>query len=72
MSKKTNRLGWVVGSIAIFAVSILIVPQLINKVSSAAYKASNKNLRDEEIFPEPIIEKRNKINTEEDSEDDGI
>ena len=69
MSKKKNCIPWIVGSLALFTASVLIIPPMITKISSAAYKASNKTLDDGELFPEPVIEK--KSDTEEETEDNG-
>lgn len=70
MSKKKSHLAWFVGSIAFFSTALLIIPPLITKISSTTYKMSNTDFNDEELFPEPIIEKKRVDNTEED-EDNG-
>ena len=39
MPKKKNHLGWIVGSVALCAADVFIVPPLINKISAASYMA---------------------------------
>lgn len=65
MTKKKNYIPWIIGSLALFTASVLIIPPMITKISSAAYKASNKNLDDEVLFPEPVIEKKSDAKEEE-------
>ena len=70
MSKKKNHLPWIIGSAVLCVVTALIVPPLISKIASVSYKFSNMDLNEEEVFPEPIIEKKRADNTEE-GEDNG-
>lgn len=66
MSKKKSCFGWIIGSVTLCAAAVVIVPPLINKISSVAYKASNQKLDDDELFPEPIVEEKSMEETEED------
>lgn len=65
MPKKKNHLGWIVGSVTLCAAAVFIVPPLINKISAASYRASNQNLDDEDLFPEPIVERKSEAEDEE-------
>ena len=69
MAKKKNHIPWIIGSLALFTAGVLIIPPMITKISTVAYKASNKNIDDDELFPEPVIEK--KSDEEEGAENDG-
>ena len=69
MNRKKNHIPWIIGSLALFTASVLVIPPMITKISSASYKASNKNLDDEELFPEPVIEKKSDV--EEEAENNG-
>lgn len=64
MAKKKNHIPWIIGSLALFTAGVLIVPPMITKISSVAYKVSNKNLDDEVLFPEPVIEKKSDMEEE--------
>ena len=41
--KKKNRFLWLAGSLSLTAIGVLIIPPLINKVSTKAYKESLQN-----------------------------
>lgn len=45
--------------------AVFIVPPLINKISAASYRASNQNLDDEDLFPEPIVERKSETEDDE-------
>lgn len=68
MARGKNYIPWIVGSLVLFTAGVMIVPSLITRISSVAYKVSNKNL-DDELFPEPVIEK--KSGTREEIDEDG-
>ena len=64
MAKKKNHIPWIIGSLSLFTAGVLLIPPMITKISSVAYKASNKNLDDEVLFPEPVIEKKSDMEEE--------
>ena len=54
--KKKTRILWVVGSIALTAVGFVIIPPIIDKVSTKAYKLSlqNEEIDIENLEPEIV------------------
>ena len=62
--KKKNRFLWLVGSLSLTAIGVLIIPPLINKVSTKGYKESlqNQDINQEieELEPEIVLKEEDK------------
>ncbi len=69
--KKKNRFLWLVGSLSLTAIGVLIIPHLINKVSTKAYKESlqNQDINQEieELEPEIVLKEEDKAEEKEES-----
>lgn len=58
--KKKNRFLWLVGSLSLTAIGVLIIPPIINKISTKVYKESlqNEDINQEIEDLEPEIIKK--------------
>lgn len=69
--KKKNRFLWLVGSLSLTTIGVLIIPPLINKVSTKAYKESlqNQDINQEieELEPEIVLKEEDKAEEKEES-----
>ena len=69
--KNKNRFLWLVGSLSLTAIGVLIIPPLINKVSTKAYKESlqNQDINQEieELEPEIVLKEDDKAEEKEES-----
>lgn len=62
--KKKNRALWVVGSIALTVVGFIVIPPIIDKVSTKAYKLSVQSEEIDIENLEPEIVKKSEMEEE--------